>query len=143
MNLSNPKSPAWMRQVLLCAAAYNILWGIFVIFWPVLPFRLMGSPEPVYPGLVQCIGMIVGVYGVGYAAAASQPAVHWPVVLVGLLGKIFGPIGFVWTALQGQFPWSAGWTILTNDLMWWIPFTLILLHAREQHQLSASTSQGP
>ena len=27
-----------------------------------------------------------------------------------------------------------GWTILTNDLIWWIPFTVILLEAARQHQ---------
>jgi hypothetical protein len=44
----------------------------------------------------------------------------------GLLGKIFGPIGFVWAAAQGELPWIAGLTILTNDVLWWLPFGLIL-----------------
>jgi hypothetical protein len=73
--------------------------------------------------------MIVGVYGIGYGIAAYDSARHWPIVLVGLLGKIFGPIGFVWAATQGELPWSAGATILTNDLIWWIPFALILRRA--------------
>jgi hypothetical protein len=47
-------------------------------------------------------------------------------VLVGFLGKIFGPIGFVWTASRGEIPWTFGATIPTNDLLWWIPFALIL-----------------
>ena len=41
------------------------------------------------------MGMIVGVYGIGYLIAARDPRTHWPIVLVGLLGKVFGPIGFV------------------------------------------------
>ncbi len=128
-----PQSPRWMSTVLICAAIYNICWGTFAIFFPTLPFQWMDSPVPQYPGLVQCIGMIIGVYGVAYAAAASNPAVHWPIVLTGLLGKIFGPIGFVWTAMHGEFPWIAGCTIITNDLIWWVPFTAILIHARRQH----------
>ena len=47
--------------------------------------------------------MIVGVYGVGYATAALDPSRHWPVVLVGLLGKIFGPIGFLSAVVGGRF----------------------------------------
>ena len=43
-----------------------------------------------------------------------------------MLGKLFGPIGFVWTASRGEIPWSFGVTILPNDLLWWIPFVLIL-----------------
>ena len=42
-------------------------------------------------------------------------------------GKIFGPIGFLQTAIAGDIPWSFGFLIITNDLIWWIPFGLILL----------------
>jgi hypothetical protein len=53
---------------------------------------------------------------------------------VGLLGKIFGPIGFVDAAMRGRLPWSMGVTILTNDLLWWIPFAMILWHAMRAAQ---------
>ncbi|MHC5109584.1 MAG: alkyl hydroperoxide reductase [Planctomycetota bacterium] len=122
-------TPRWMGICLFIAGAYNIGWGIFVVAFPKLPFRWMGLEPPLYPSIWQCVGMIVGVYGVGYIAAGFDPARHWPIVLVGLLGKIFGPIGFVWTATHGELPWMMGWTILTNDLAWWIPFALILRHA--------------
>jgi hypothetical protein len=78
--------------------------------------------------------MIVGVYGLGYLIAARDPLRHWPIVLVGLLGKILGPIGFLDAALRGQLPWSMGATILTNDLLWWIPFSMILWHAARAAQ---------
>ena len=74
----------------------------------------------------QCLGMVIGVYGIGYLAASMDPLRHWPIVLVGLLGKVFGPIGFVWCATRGEIPWAFGTTIPTNDLLWWIPFALIL-----------------
>ena len=48
---------------------------------------------------------------------------------VGLLGKVFGPIGFVAAVLRGTFPPLFGLTILTNDLIWWIPFAMILWDA--------------
>jgi hypothetical protein len=73
--------------------------------------------------------MIVGVYGIGYLAAAANPLRHWPIVLVGLLGKIFGPIGFLGAALRDEIPWSFGWTIIGNDLVWWIPFGMIIARA--------------
>jgi hypothetical protein len=125
-------SPQWMRNVLWLAAVYNLAWGAFVILFPLVPFEWAGMEPPNYPSLWQCIGMIVGVYGIGYGIAATDPVRHWPIVLVGLLGKIFGPIGFVWNAAQGALPWHAGLTILTNDLEWWLPFGLILLHARRE-----------
>lgn len=122
-------TPRWMKPCLLTAGVYNLLWGAFVVVFPLTPFRWVGLPPPNYVSLWQCIGMIVGVYGVGYVAAAFDPTRHWPIVLVGLLGKVFGPIGFVWAARRGELPWNAGWTILTNDLIWWVPFGLILLGA--------------
>jgi hypothetical protein len=118
-----------MRLWLLAAGAYNLAWGAFVVFFPLVPFRWIGLAPPTYPSIWQCVGMIVGVYGVGYIVAAHDPARHWPIVLVGLLGKIFGPIGFVWSAARGELPWIASWTILTNDLIWWVPFVLILRYA--------------
>lgn len=122
-------TPTWMKLTLLTAGVYNMVWGAFVILFPLAPFRWIGMDVPRYPELWQCIGMIVGVYGVGYAVAARDPARHWPIVLVGLLGKIFGPIGFAISLSKGTLPAVAGWTIMTNDLIWWIPFAAILWHA--------------
>jgi peroxiredoxin len=94
---------------------------------------------PRYPQIWQCVGMIVGVYGIGYLVAARSPYRHWPIVLVGLLGKILGPIGFLQAALTGTLPWLWGTTILTNDLLWWIPFTAILYGAFRFHTAPSHT----
>lgn len=134
-----PPVPAWIFWVLMIAGIYNLAWGTFVILFPALPFEWLGITAPNYLSLVQCIGMIVGVYGIGYAIAAYDPARHWPIVLVGLLGKIFGPIGFLYTAIRGELPWAAGLTILTNDLSWWIPFIAILLYAIRENDCNLSS----
>lgn len=122
-----------MRYVLGVAGIYNLSWGALAILAPTLAFSLAGMAQPNYPELWQCIGMIVGVYGVGYAIAAIDPFRHWPIVLVGLLGKIFGPIGFLKAATEGRMPWSLGWNIVANDLIWWVPFGLILYGAHRFH----------
>ncbi|HMO87409.1 MAG TPA: hypothetical protein PKC18_21060 [Lacipirellulaceae bacterium] len=121
--------PRWAGTMLRVAAVYNLAWGAWVVLWPTAGFAWLGIEPPNYPSLVQCIGMIVGVYGIGYWIAAADPGRHWPVVLVGLLGKIFGPIGFVWAASRGELPWAAGLTILTNDVVWWYPFAAVLAAA--------------
>jgi hypothetical protein len=118
-----------MSGVLWAAAVYNLLWGGFVVLFPLLPFRWLGMPPPNYPQIWQCVGMIVSVYGIGYACAARDPLRHWPIVLVGLFGKILGPLGFLLPAWHGELPWAFGWINLTNDLIWWIPFALILHRA--------------
>lgn len=136
--------PKWHTAVLKAAAIYNLAWGAIAIAFPMLLFKLVGmDPLPNYPELWQCIGMIVGVYGIGYWIAASDPVRHWPIVLVGLLGKIFGPIGFIQAVLADRFPVAMGFTILTNDLIWWVPFTLILLNSKRQDAGNVSPQEEP
>lgn len=123
----------WMRITLLAAAGYNIVWGAATILFPNALFDWTDMARPLYPQIWQCVGMIVGVYGVGYALAALDPLRHWPIVLVGLLGKVFGPVGFAFALYNGVFPLTWGWTIVTNDLIWWIPFGLMLHRTYRSH----------
>lgn len=123
------QTPRWMKWVLLAAGAYNLAWGALVVAFPLELFQRLDMPPPNYPQIWQCVGMIVGVYGVGYAIAAFDPARHWPIVLVGLLGKLFGPVGFLDAARRGELPWLFGLVNVANDLVWLVPFTLILAHA--------------
>jgi small multidrug resistance pump len=108
------------------AGIYNVAWGSLVVIFPHLLFDLTGMQRPNYPELWQCVGMIVGVYGVGYWIAANDPVKHFPIVLVGFLGKIFGPLGFLQALYTQRFPLSFGINIVFNDLIWWIPFYLLL-----------------
>lgn len=128
--------PAWITWTLLLAGVYNLAWGALVILVPSWPFDWLKIAPPNYPEIWQCVGMIVGVYGIGYLIAARDAARHWPIILVGLLGKLFGPIGFLFSSL----PW--GWLIILgfNDLTWWIPFIAILLYAYAESSRPATTT---
>ncbi len=131
-----------MGTVLWIAAVYNVLWGAWVVLFPLAAFHLLHMPVPNYPQIWQCVGMIVGVYGIGYACAALDPYGQWPLVLVGLLGKLFGPMGFLMAGLQGTLPWRFGFLLLTNDFIWWIPFGLILLGAWRALRPAATEAEG-
>lgn len=122
------RSPALAvaKITLAIAAVYNILFGAWAVLLPGSAFELAGLDQPNYPEIWQCVGMIVGVYGIGYAIAARDPIRHWPIVFVGLLGKILGPIGFLAAVLQDRVPIEAGLIIVTNDLIWWPGFGLAL-----------------
>ncbi len=111
---------------LKAAAAYNILWGSFIIFFPFFIFDRLGMTRPVYPQIWQCVGMIVGVYGIGYWFASFDYKRHWPIVLVGFLGKIFGPIGFAQALYLKTLPLEFGVILVFNDFIWWIPFYKLL-----------------
>jgi len=116
----------------LLAGLYNICWGTWVVLFPEQSFVLHGMELPRYIEIWQCVGMIVAVYGIGYIAASSVPLDHWPIILVGFLGKIFGPIGFLIAINKGTLPLSFGINIIFNDLIWLVPFFLILKDAFSQ-----------
>jgi len=141
---SERSDPAWMGQVLRLAGVYNLAWGLSVVLYPSAFFQWAGMELPRYPQIWQCVGMIVGVFGVGYLIASSHPLRHWPIVWVGLLGKICGPAGFAWAAICDTLPWSWGLLIIFNDLFWWLPFTAILYRAWRTHSdTSRAASQIP
>ncbi len=138
--LEIPIAPERDRNWLLAAAIYNGIWAIWVGVFPEHYFDLIEMPHPNYIGIWQCIGMFVGVFGIGYAIAALDPFRYWPIVLVGLMGKILGPLGFFYHASIGLLPLKFGLITLTNDFIWIYPFFRILkeyynLHINEEPSL--------
>jgi small multidrug resistance pump len=114
------------RPWFYAAAFYNLVWGGMMILWPNLFFDWIGMARPNYPALWQVTGMFVLVYAPAYGWAARHPYRYRHLILIALLGKLLGPIGFLWSVSTGQLPWAFGWTILTNDLIWWPAFSLYL-----------------
>ncbi len=121
------------------AAVYNAIWGTVVVLWPNALFDLLHLARPNYPSLFQCIGMMVGVYAIAYWLIARDPVRYAALVWVGLLGKLFGPLGFVISALKGDLPWSFGWINVTNDLIWLPAFIAFAMKAR---RISNHVSSG-
>ena len=124
----------WMKIVMRIAAVYNLLWGAWVILFPLSFFRLTGMEDPTHPMIWQGMGMVIGVYGLGYWWASYNPMRHWPIVAVGFLGKIFGPLGFLFNYLKGDVPFEFIYTLITNDFVWWIPFYLILRKVHKDYK---------
>jgi small multidrug resistance pump len=111
------------------AAIYNFVWGALNILFPRFFFDLIQVPPPNYLPLWQVVGMFVLVYALGYYWAGRDPVKFRHYILLGLLGKIFGPLGFIWSASTGQLPLAFGLTLLTNDVIWWPAFGLFLHEA--------------
>ena len=117
------------RITFLLAGIYNLVWGVWTGLDPQWLFRATGMEPMRHPAVFACVGMIVGVYGILYLEVARRPEHGWLLAAVGMLGKILGPIGWLISVLQGAWPVESGVLILTNDLIWWIPFGLYLRDA--------------
>lgn len=121
----------WLSRVLVVAAVYNIAWGAWQIIAPQSFFALAGMEPVNHPTIWQGMGMVIGLYGLGYYWASFNYIRHWPIIAVGFLGKIFGPLGFVFNYFLGKVPLGFAYTLPTNDLIWWVPFALMLIDARK------------
>lgn len=136
----NTETAAWpplsprLQLVLRVAAVYNLVWGAWVGLFPQHFFQLVGMPEINHPMVWQGMGMVIGVYGLGYWWAARHYLRHWPIVAVGMLGKILGPLGYVGSLAMGMPYPQFGYMLLTNDLIWWVPFGLMLWQAWQAHR---------
>src|SRR5215469_7850146 len=114
--------------ILRAAAVYNLAYALLLAFCPSQTFHRLGMPDT--PDIIiQGLGMMVGVYGLGYWIAGSDPAKYWPLVAVGLLGKTLGPVGFAAGLIQGVFFWKTAPMFVFSDLIWWWPFWAILVRA--------------
>ncbi len=138
--MSEPRhAERWMQPVMVAVAIHYIVWGAVAIVFPLEMLAWLGiDPAPQYPQLWQGIGLILAAIGTGFLVASRDPYRHWPIVLVGLIGKTLGPIG-MWLGPEIGTPLPAmmKWLVIPNDIIWWIPFLLILRGARRQALLES------
>ena len=121
-------TPAWERIALLVAGLQCLIWGVFIIAWPErssLAYGFAQPPDELF--LWQGMGLVIVLFGIGYAIASKNPSQHWVIILIGLLSKSLGPIGMAWSVHQGAVSSRVLYLIPINDLIWLIPFGMILL----------------
>jgi hypothetical protein len=117
------------RVVFGAAGVYNIAWGLYTVSDTQWLFRFSGMPLQNHPQIFGCLGMVVGLYGILYLEVARVPERGWLLAAVGLLGKVLGPIGLSRLILTGEWPPSTLILSITNDFIWWIPFSIYLYDA--------------
>src|SRR5262245_47154532 len=114
-------------MVFVLAALYNLAFGAWAGFAPYAFFNLFDLRPPLYPAIWSCLGMVVGTYGLGYAYAALRLDRAIPFIVIGLVGKVLGPIGWLVTVRSGELPVRTFPLVLFSDLVWWLPFALFLI----------------
>lgn len=123
-----PRPPAWAVWSLRLASIQCLFWGPFIILTPEVSGRVYGFGRPLTDVFLwQGSGLIIFLFGIGYLIASSDPLRHWLMVLIGLLAKVLGPVGMLWSVWTGQVSSDVLRLIPLHDLLWWIPFTMIVL----------------
>lgn len=120
------QTPCWMRKVLLAAGSYHLIFAVWTNYWPHLWFDWIGMARPNHPLTWQCVGLMMGILGIGFVLASRNPIHHWLIILVGLTKFTLGIIGFGLALFHREIPLTSIWMMGVDDLLWWPPFAGIL-----------------
>ena len=124
--MTGPFASRLFRVSFLIAGFYNLGFGAWCALWPEHFFELFALPAPRHPQIWACLGMVLGVYGLLYWVAAWKLELGLPIIAVGLLGKVLGPIGMV-LLIGVDWPRRLAMVCILNDVIWWLPFALFLI----------------
>lgn len=126
--MSSETLSCWLPVSLMLSGIHSITWGCFIVLLPgpaADVYGLAETPHDLF--LWQGTGLVIVLFGTGYAIAASNPYQHWVVVLIGLLAKVLGPIGMLVAVLRGEISADVLWLLPVNDVIWWVPFWVIVI----------------
>lgn len=128
-------SPRWHRIALLAAAFQCVAWGMFILVLPEKAATVYGLEKPLTDMFLwKGTGLIILLFGVGYGIASMDPVRNWSVIVPGFIAKILGPVGMVMSVYNGEVSSRVLILLPINDVVWWIPFALILLAAFRQRR---------
>ncbi|MGL4178028.1 MAG: hypothetical protein ACRCSN_18365 [Dermatophilaceae bacterium] len=117
----------WHRATFAAAGAYNIGWGLYAVVDPQWLFRSAGMPLSNTSQIFATLGMVLGLYNVLYLEVARRPEHGRLIAAVGLAGKLLGPAELAVLIATGEWPIETVILVVTNDLIWWVPFAVYLV----------------
>ena len=123
--METPQSlfPQWMRGFLLAATAYNILWGVFIGWFPETFFQWVTETEAQAPNLIIWQGRGVLLMAAIYLMCAIHPGKLWFLILFGAFTKVAGAAWFYFSILETNVGKRGILHLLMNDLIW-VPMLL-------------------
>jgi hypothetical protein len=80
----------WMRWLLRFAGTFNLLAGLAMCTLYHEGYHLLGIPKPQLILPVQVMGVLVGLFGVGYHLVASHPLENRNILVLGFWSKALG-----------------------------------------------------
>ncbi len=126
---TSPLRP-WMRFVLRFAGAFNLLAGAAMILLYHEGYRLLGVPKPQLVLPLQIMGVLVGIFGVGYLLVASRPVENRGILLLGFWSKAISSAFAFWYVAAGQLPLWSVVAVTLSDVVYLPPFYVIWRHLR-------------
>jgi len=114
-----------MHLLLKFAGGYNLLAGASMILFYHEGFKHLGIPKPEFSLPIQLVGLLVGLFGIGYLIVERAPVENRNILLLGFLSKLLGPLLAVGYIIKGDLPLSMIPVLFFADTIYLIPFWLI------------------
>ena len=136
-----PEEPLlpWMRFVLRFVAVFNVLAGLFMLVCTHETYKIIGMPKPQISFPMQLVGILVGLFGVGYYLVAKSPLENRAVLMLGFWSKFLGSCLGTAYVLRGRLPWQFVLVFLLADVIYLPPFYIIL---RRLYRIAAELQSG-
>lgn len=116
----------WMRYLLRFVGGYNVLAGIGMMIFYHEGFRFLNVDKPTLMLPLQLVGVMVGLFGVGYWLVARNPVENRNVLTLGFFSKFLGSILGVTYVAIGKLPVAFLPILFFADIIYLVPFLLIM-----------------
>lgn len=116
----------WMRFLLRFVAVYNVLAGLAMLVFYHEAYKLLGLKKPEVNLPIQLVGVLVGLFGVGYWLVASRPVENRNLLLLGFWSKALGSVLGIYYVWLGKLPPVFLVFLFLGDIVYLPPFAVIL-----------------
>src|SRR5579871_4616041 len=139
VGVRNPRTKPltkWMKFVLRFVAAFNVGAGLFMLIGYHETYQIIGMDKPDRSFPIQLVGILVGLFGVGYYLVLKNPIENRAVLALGFWSKFLGSCLGTGYVVLGKLPLQFVAVYFFADVIYLVPFYIILRRlygiAREQ-----------
>ena len=97
----------WMTVLLRFAGVFNLLAGTGMIVFYHEGFKMLGVQKPDLALPVQVMGILVGLFGVGYLLVAANPVENRNILMLGFLSKAISSVAATLVCVPAGGPSAA------------------------------------
>jgi hypothetical protein len=116
----------WMKFVLRFAAVFNVCAGLFMLIGYHETYKIIGMEKPDISFPIQLVGILVGLFGVGYYMVARNPIENRAVLFLGFWSKFLGSCLGTGYVLLEKLPVEFVAVYFFADVIYLPPFYVIL-----------------
>jgi hypothetical protein len=115
-----------MKFLLRFAGTFNILAGLSMICFYHEGYKMLGLKRPDLVMPLQLVGILVGLFGVGYHMVAANPVENRNLLVLGFWSKFLGSVLAIVYLTKGQLPMEFLGLLFFADIIY-LPFFAIII----------------